>query len=57
MNNGSEILGDADIIKHATEYYKGLFGQARVTDFRFEGMDGNQLTKKDRANLRKGFDF
>jgi hypothetical protein len=38
LNNGTQILGDEEIIKHATEYYKGLFGQAPVTDLRLEGI-------------------
>jgi hypothetical protein len=40
LNNGLEILGDDEIIKHATEYYKGLFGQAPITNLRMEGIEG-----------------
>jgi hypothetical protein len=47
INNGTEILGDNEIIKHATEYYKGLFGQDAITDLRLEGFEGvHSLLKK-----------
>jgi hypothetical protein len=57
LNNGSEILGDDDIIKHATECYKGLFGQAPITNLRLEEIEGSPITEEDRANLTKGFDL
>jgi hypothetical protein len=50
-------LGDADIIEHATDYYKGLFGEAPDTDLRLEGLDENQLNEEDRAELTKSFDL
>jgi hypothetical protein len=57
LNSGSEILGDDDIIKHATENYKGLFGQAPITNLRLEEIEGSPITGEDRANLTKGFDL
>jgi hypothetical protein len=53
LNNGTKILGDEEIIKHATEYYKGLFGKAPVTDLRLEGIEGNQLPANDMDTLTK----
>jgi hypothetical protein len=55
LNNGSEILGDDEIIKHTTEYYKGLFGQAPITDLRLEEIEGAQLSDDDRETLMKEF--
>jgi hypothetical protein len=49
------FLGADEIIKHATEYYRSLFGQALITDLRLEGIEGEQLTDDVREALMKEF--
>ena len=41
LNNGSEILGGDNIIKHVTEYYKGLFGQSERTSLSLNDFGGS----------------
>jgi hypothetical protein len=55
-NNGAELLGDEEIIKHVTDYYKELFGQAPITDLRLEGIESNQFSEDDRRNLTRSSD-
>jgi hypothetical protein len=50
-HNGEEIMGDANLIKHVTEFYKALFGPSPVTSLRMDGVVCDQLNEEDRQSL------
>jgi hypothetical protein len=50
-HNGEEIMGNAELIKHVTEFYKQLFGPSPVTSLRMDGVVCNQLSEEDRQSL------
>jgi hypothetical protein len=54
-HNGEEILGETELIKHVTEFYKKLFGPSPVTSLRLDGVICNQLSEEDRQSLIKPF--
>jgi hypothetical protein len=55
QNNGEEIMGDSDLIKHVSELYKQLFGPSHVTSLRMDGMVCNQLSEEYRQSLIRPF--
>jgi hypothetical protein len=54
-HNGEEIMGETELIKHVTEFYKKLFGPSPVTSLRMDGVVCNQLSEEDRQSLIKPF--
>jgi hypothetical protein len=54
-HNGKEIMGDTDLIKHVTEFYKALFGPSPVTSPRLDGIVCDQVTEEDRQSLIRLF--
>jgi hypothetical protein len=52
INNGDDVLGDKALIKHVTEFYKGLFGQATMSDLRIDGIECKPVIRRghDGAN-------
>ena len=50
-------MGDENLIKHATEYYKSLFGQQDRHDLKLDGLMGNRLNDEDVEMLLAPFDF
>jgi hypothetical protein len=57
QNNGEEIYGESDLIKHVTDFYKQLFGPSTVSSLNLNGIDCKQLTEEDRHELTKPFDL
>jgi hypothetical protein len=55
QNNGEEIMGEPELIKHVTEFYKQLFGPSPITCLRMDGMLCNQLSEEDRQSLIRPF--
>jgi hypothetical protein len=55
QNNGEEIMGKSDLIKHVTNFYKQLFGPSSVTYLRMEGIVCTHLGEEDRHDLVKSF--
>ena len=55
--NGHDVLGEDNLIRHATDYYKSLFGPSVISNFRLEDMGGPTLNDDDRASLTKEFDL
>jgi mannosylglycoprotein endo-beta-mannosidase len=57
-NEGEEIRGDENLIKHATEYYKNLFGPRQGNTVPLDpGLwkDGEKVTVEDNIELVKPF--
>jgi hypothetical protein len=48
-------MGDTDLIKHVTEFYKALFGPSPVTSPSLDGIVCDQLTEEDRQSLISPF--
>jgi hypothetical protein len=48
-----EVLGDDELIKHVTEFYKGLFGQFMETSSKLDGLECEQLSEEDMNFLKK----
>jgi hypothetical protein len=48
-------MGDNDLIKHVTEFYKALFGPSPVTSLRLDGIVCDQLSEEDRQSLIRPF--
>jgi hypothetical protein len=57
QNNGEEIYGESDLIKHVTDFYKQLFGPSTISTLNLNGIDCKQLTEEDRQELTKPFDL
>jgi hypothetical protein len=57
QNNGEEILGETELIKHVTEFYKNLFGPSTVCSLNLNGIDCAQLSEEDRQELVRPFDL
>jgi hypothetical protein len=57
QNNGEEIYGERDLIKHVTDFYKQLFGPSTVSSLNLNGIDCKQLTEEDRQELTKTFNL
>jgi hypothetical protein len=53
--NREEIMGDVDLIKHVTEFYKQLFGPSLFTSLRMDGVVCNQLSEEDIQSLIRPF--
>jgi hypothetical protein len=54
-HNREEIMGEANLIKYVTEFYKKLFGPSPVTSLRMDGVVCNQPSEEDRQSLIKPF--
>jgi hypothetical protein len=39
LNNGEEIYGESDLIKHVTNFYKQLFGPSNVSSLNLNGIE------------------
>jgi hypothetical protein len=48
-------MGDTDLIKDVTEFYKALFGPSPITSLRLDGIVCDQLTEEDRQSLIRPF--
>jgi hypothetical protein len=57
QNNGEEIYGESDLIKHVTDFYKQLFGPSTISSLNLNRIDCKQLTEEDRQELTKPFDL
>jgi hypothetical protein len=57
QNNGEEILGETEMIKHVTDFYKVLFGPSNICSLNLNGIECAQLTEEDRQELVKPFDL
>jgi hypothetical protein len=57
QNNGEDILGETELIKHVTKFYKSLFGPSAVCSLNLNGIDCAQLSEEDRQELARPFDF
>jgi hypothetical protein len=56
-NNGEEVMGEAELIKHVTNIYKGLFGPSSVSSMNLNGIECEHLSEEDRQELVKPFDM
>ena len=50
-------MGDENLIKHATEYYKSLFGQQDRHELKLDGLIGNRISADDVEMLLAPFDL
>jgi hypothetical protein len=57
QNNGEDILGESEIIKLVTDFYKTLFGPSPISSRNLDGIECNQVTEEDRLELIKPFDL
>jgi hypothetical protein len=57
MYNAVEILEYEILIKHATKFYRGLFGQSERNNLTLNGIECETLSKEDRSNLIKPVDM
>jgi hypothetical protein len=57
QNNGEEIYGENDLIKHVTDFYKQLFGPSTVSSLNLNGIECKQIFEEDRQELIKPFDL
>lgn len=43
-----EIVGNAELIQHITDFYKDLFGESEISNIRLEGIECNKVDEDDR---------
>lgn len=55
LNEGAEVKGEEELVKHITDYYKTLFGEPGMSDIRLGDIKCAQLAEEDRKFLTKEF--
>jgi hypothetical protein len=51
QNNGEEIYGESELIKHVTDFYKKLFGPYTISSLNLNGIDCQQLADTSKTYL------